>query len=429
MIVETQTPNFYGLISKERAEKFDLLGQLILNQRETIILCGSDGIGKTTLLNYFKKQRENIWAICLLQGLETLNFDQIETRLISTIQQYNPELANHDLQSALSFCEQQQQKAVLMIDDAVNLTAGLISALTEYALHNPVLRVVFAFTREQLYLKNTIDSVLDDCYFMEIPALTKPQLAVFVKDCVVFSNAESESPEINEKLLNKFYQRTAGIPGKIVADFSFLIKKEQKNKLSPSLKAVLAICFIIVSVASLWVYKTIHEPVHLNLQLKPKTLPPVSIKPLIKQSHGKIDNQKNTENVNKVVALSKPLETQINQKTIKQDADEQWVLQQSAEKYTLQLMALSSKKALQNIEKKHPSLQEELKILQTKSKSREKFVLLYGSFADTKTAYLAVRLLPAEFKQAWPRQIRTLQYEVKKRTALLLNPNQSPLKQ
>jgi hypothetical protein len=264
---------------------------------------------------------------------------------------------------------------------------------------------------------------------MEIPALTKPQLAVFVKDCVVFSNAESESPEINEKLLNKFYQRTAGIPGKIVADFSFLIKKEQKNKLSPSLKAVITICFIIVSVASLWVYKTIHEPVHLNLQLKPKTLPLISVKPLIKQSHGKIDNQKNPQNVSKVVALSKPVETQINQQIIKQDADEQWILQQSAGKYTLQLMALSSKKALQNIEKKHPSLQEELKILQTKSKSREKFVLLYGSFADTKTAYLAVRLLPAEFKQAWPRQIRTLQYEVKKRTALLLNPNQSPLKQ
>lgn len=426
---ERMNPNFYGLITKERAEKFDLLGQLILNQREVVILCGAEGSGKTNLLNTFKKQRETVWPICLLEGLEALSFEQIQIQLVSTIQQYNPELVNHDLQSALSFCEQQQQKAVLMIDDAANLTAGSITALTEYALHNPTLRIVLAFTREQLYSKNATDRVLDDCYFMELPVLTKLQLPLFLQDSSLFPGVESEDREINDKLICTLYQRTAGIPGKVIAEFPLLSKAKQKKTFSPSLKILLAGSVILMTVGSLFlIYKASYEsdlpssqPRVSSSLLKPAKLAVKQNAPLIVMLHNKVIK---SDNVKPPTVLGKITESQVNKQVIQQDADEQWILQQAAGKYTLQLMALSSRQALLNIAKRHQSLQAELKILQTKSKNQSRYVLLYGSFADTKTAYAIAKTLPVEFRRAWPRQIKSLQHEVKNRTALLLKPNQ-----
>lgn len=421
---DTITPSFYGLITKERAEKLDLLGQLILNQRDIIILCGAEGVGKTKLLNTFKKQRENVWPICLLQGLETLNFEQIQIQLFSAIQQYNPELLNHELQSALSFCEQQQQKAVLMIDDAVNLTTGLISSLTEYALHNPGLRVVFAFTREQLYSKNATDSVLDDCYFMEIPPLTKQQLAVFLQDFSVFTNVASEKPEINDKLIAKLYQCSAGIPGKVVAQLPLLLNRKQKKTFTPSLKKLVAGGILLTSVISFFlIYKASYkDDLPNSLPLKPAKLPAKQNAPAIVIPRNK---PVISANVKSLTASVKTTEPETNKHLIQHDADEQWVLQQVPERYTLQLIALSSRQALVNIVKKYHNLESELKILRVKNRSQEKYILLYGSFADNKDAYTAVRSLPAEFRQAWPRKIQALQQEIKNRDISL---NQSSSK-
>lgn len=119
----------------------------------------------------------------------------------------------------------------------------------------------------------------------------------------------------------------------------------------------------------------------------------------------------------------------VNKQPIEQDADEQWLLQQTTGKYTLQLIALLNRQALVNIAKKYPNLQAELKILQTKNKNQARYVLLYGTFVDTKAAYAAAKSLPAEFRRAWPRKIKSLQDEVNKRTASLLKSNQLPLKQ
>ena len=432
MVSGAIVPHFYGLITKERAEKFDLLGQLILNQREAIILCGAEGIGKTTLLNNFKNARENIWAICLLQGLETLDFEQIQAQLIATIQKYNPELGDHNLQSALGFCEQQNQKAVLIIDNAVNLASGLIRELIEYALDNPVLRIVFAFTRKQLYSKNSTDSVLDDCYFMEIPMLTKSQLAVFLKDSTEFSVTENESGEISGKLLKKLYQRTAGIPGKVIAQLPDLIKNQQKKTFSLSLKAGLMMVAVLASMISFGVYKKIHDTNLASALLPTNSLPLKSVKPLVKQDVQATVKQNNkaitSDKTKPLSTLEKTTEPQVTEGNFQQDADEQWILQQTTGKYTLQLMALSNRQALLYIVKTHQNLQSELKVLRTKSRNQERYVLLYGSFADTKTAYTAARLLPLEFRQAWPRQIKSLQREVKNRTSLLLKSNQSPAK-
>jgi septal ring-binding cell division protein DamX len=133
-------------------------------------------------------------------------------------------------------------------------------------------------------------------------------------------------------------------------------------------------------------------------------------------------------NTHSLRELEKTTEPQASHLPISQDIDEKWVLQQKPGKYTLQLMALSKRQSLEKLVKQHLSLQTNLKILQLApdNRNQERYVLLYGSFLDTKTAYAAVKWLPAEFRQAWPRQFKALQHEIKTRTDSLLKSNQLP---
>ena len=96
--------------------------------------------------------------------------------------------------------------------------------------------------------------------------------------------------------------------------------------------------------------------------------------------------------------------------------DRQWVLQQSSEKYTLQLMVTSKKKALLNVLKKYNRLQGALKYIQVTRKNKQFYILLYGSFSTTKAAQKIVKTLPRLFKQAWAKPFKAIQLEIKKPT-------------
>lgn len=415
--LEATGPNYYGLISRERADKFDLLGQLILNQREAIVVCGPEGIGKTTLLNTFKKVRESFWPICLLQGTETLDLAEIQNQIVLTIQQHHPELITQDLHSALSFCEQRQQKVALIIDDASSLAAGLINNLREYELQHPALRIVFAFTKEQLYLKNTTDKTIDDCYFMEIPALTLPQLSDFLQNPSILPIIESDGLEINDRIVNQLYRRTSGVPGNVITELQSLNNPTIENRFS-LLKVSLLAGIVCLSGVLFYLHNR-----YQNNSLKSQAISSVvqqkpvrtAIKPTAQNTFlNKTQKTLETAKVAPVLATKPELQYQ---------ADEQWVLQQQAGYYTLQLMALSKRQPLLNIIKQHQNLQTQLKILQV----RRNYVLVYGSFADTKTATDAVKLLPAEFRSAWPRRFNSVQQDIKNRTTSL--SKQLPQKQ
>jgi type II secretory pathway predicted ATPase ExeA len=411
LVSGTPAANQYGLITQERAEKFDLLGQLVLNQQESIILCGSEGVGKTTLLNNFKKQKENSWIVCLFYGLDTLSFEQIQIQLSCTIKQHFPELKNHDLQTALDFCAQQQQKVVLLIDDAIHLTAQLISTLIEYALQNSAVRIVFALTREQLYRKNKTDRVLEDCYFMEIPPLTQAQIADFLPVLPEYSHA-GEYWKTDEKLLGRLYRCTGGVPGKIAAQLALIVESKQKKTVNPILKAALIISVMALSIYYFFEHKITYKAYFPPSQFLSRFLPLKPIKNLVKPVAKQNSQAVVLPNVKPVLTTQKTVPA--NKQMIQQDADKQWIMEQAPEKYSLQLMAFSKRQSLESIVKKHQSLQSNLKIVQIESPRQESYILLYGSFSDLEAAYAAVKVFPSEFKKAWPRQFKSLQQEVKK---------------
>ena len=433
-VAQNQTkPSFFELISQARSDKFDLLGQLILNQRESLVLCGVEGIGKTTFLQKLTEVRDELWVVCFIKATVELSFEIIETQLINTLLAYNPKFKDQDSSVLLSFYQKQQKKIVLAIDDAVYLPAGLVNQLIEYALLNPVIRIVFALTKGQMYLKNSTDRAIDDCYFVEIPPLQKDEIQKFLYYLARIPDGIIVEEDISESIVVKLYRQTLGIPEKIITDLPPLLEKEYKNT-SVGLYGVILLGVVGVLIGinqfirtgdeSAKTSSTISslvsgenlttETLHSKQQSrviagKNKTATQLEIKSAKKPE---LINEDKKQTDAKIESL--PVELAIESKVEKLD-DNQWVLTQPPKKYTLQLMVLTKKQSLEAIFVKHPQLLDSLKYIDLKAKNQKKYVLLYGSFTSIRLARAAILSLPKEFQQAWPRRFYALQKELKRR--------------
>ena len=111
----------------------------------------------------------------------------------------------------------QRKKLILIIDDAGLLAPGLINKVIAYAEDNPVLRVIFVLTHDDLTEKNSSDNALDEGYLIEIPALSEQQCGEFLQYLATKSRAQVALSEINDAMIAAVYRETQGIPGRIIA--------------------------------------------------------------------------------------------------------------------------------------------------------------------------------------------------------------------
>jgi DamX protein len=416
----------YGLISLERTEKFDLLVQLILNQREALIVCGAKGIGKTTLLKTLKKNQEQQRAVCFFQETSLLSFGDIKKELILAIKAQGSMPDAESLENMLLFYAEHQQKIVLILDNAGQLPHGFIDKLIKYSLKYPAIRLVFALTKKELILKSKTDVSIDNCYFVEIPALERQVLGVFLKilsrppEGLIAKNA------INDKLLNKLHRQTKGNPGKIISEL-----QKQANVWFKWQKGLVFSSCLMAGGTLVYLYKPVLEQNNLYKQFfversqkkvvenAQQNSSKLLIAPEIKITENKVIESENrlTEETNTTLNSQEShvvkSVAQIKKQRVVVD-DRQWVLQQSPEKYTLQLMLTSKKIALLGVLEKYKRLQGSLKYVQVMRKNKRYYILLYGSFSTANAAQKIVKSLPRLFKQAWAKQFRAIQLEIKK---------------
>ncbi|MGY6275986.1 AAA family ATPase [Methylomonas sp. MgM2] len=193
----------------------DLLIHLLTNLRQSLIVCGPEGIGKTTLLKTLRASREEVWPVCLLQGSSALSFETVLT-LLSQFLNLNSAVTGFDLQSLRALCE--RQKVVLMIDDAGNLVPGLIGELIDFADSLPGLRLVFAMNYDEFQHKTDSDRAVDSCHFIELPPLNQRQCMEYLQNLSARHGAMLSFDAITDTLVEQLYRKTQGIPGKILAE-------------------------------------------------------------------------------------------------------------------------------------------------------------------------------------------------------------------
>jgi len=429
MTAKEQHPiDTHGLISLERTEKFDLLVQLILKQREALIVCGAKGIGKTTFLKTLKENQAQQRAVCFFQKTSLLSFGDIKKELTAAIKAQGSIPDVGSLEDMLLFYAEHQQKIVLILDNAGQLPHGFIDKLIKYALKYPAIRIIFALTKKELVLKSKTDVSIDNCYFVEIPALERQGLDVFLKILTQLPNALIATGAINYKLINKLHRQTKGNPGKIIS-----VLQKQTNRWFRWQKGLIFSSCLMAGAALVYLYKPVLEQNDLYQQFfiespqikvvenSQQNLPKRLIASEIKVTENKViesENQSiakiNTTLDSQEPRVVKPV-VKIKKQRIVVD-DRQWVLQQASEKYTLQLMLTSKKTALLSILKKYKKLQGALKYVQVIRKNKRLYILLYGSFSTANAAQKIVKTLPRLFKQAWAKQFKAIQLEIKKST-------------
>lgn len=216
-----------SLITVDRSQKLDLLIHLLTNLQQSLIVCGPQGIGKTTLLNILEHSHKDIWPICMLQGSSALSFEAVVSQLSRFLNLSNASVT-FDLSSLRAFCE--KQKVVLIIDDAAELLPGLMGELMDFADSLAGLRLVFSMTNEELQAKTGTDSAIDDCHFIELPPLNQRQCLEYLQNLSAQPGSALSFSAINDALVEDMFQQTRGIPGKLLAELPRLSQYQSRQQ-------------------------------------------------------------------------------------------------------------------------------------------------------------------------------------------------------
>jgi DamX protein len=222
-LIDQKSRAFHSLISQERTRKLELLIHLIAKSRQVLVVCGPEGIGKSTLLKTLQERNIESWLYCLVQGNAASSLENIQAQIAQVIQV-------QDLSGVFRLAENQHKKIVLMIDEAGRLAPGLINTIITYAEKNPVLRVIFVLTHDDLDVKNTSDSAIDDCHLIEIPPLSEKQCGDFLQYLATKPRSQITFTEISDGMIEAVYQKTQGIPGRIIAEFPDFEGAKQSDK-------------------------------------------------------------------------------------------------------------------------------------------------------------------------------------------------------
>ena len=454
----------YLLITRERTEKLELLNHLVTNLAHTIIVCGPEGIGKTHLLKSFQETTMETWMFCCVNGDSQLSLEKIQKLIGDTISQSMPDVKFKTLEGVFDRMADWNMRVLLVVDDAGELLPGLIEKIISYADSNPFLRVIFALTHSELYLKNATDSAIEDCYQIEIPVLTEKQCGEFLEYLSTLHRPRVQYSAINENMVAGLYRETHGIPGKILAQ---LPKGDSLSKSDYS-KMILGVAVLGLIALALGVqWWSSKRQVVADKVTAVQAKQPLSSTPLPEKT-GSRTEQKRLDSINLVksakvrndvirgsirdamleqdivynneglqddsvsdtdkksspqpevtdtpkIAEKVSNSTQGNvdtQAPIALDEGGQWLMAQSAENVTLQLMALPNEQVIIEVMRRHEALGQNLKYLKTKTKSgKDRFVLFYGVFTSPDQAIMSGKTLPKELQKFWVRKIDAIQRE------------------
>ena len=480
----------HSLITQERTQKLELLIHLLTNLTQPLVVCGPEGIGKTTLLSVLQERQIKSWQYCSIKGSADLSFEAIQAQLAKALSQDKSEKYTQALPPLLAQIESRKRKIVLIIDDAGALVPGLITSLIQYAAAHTVLRLIFVLTHDELHVQSRSDHAIEECHFIEIPPLSEKQCGEFLLQLSTRPNLQLSFNAISDNMIETIYRETHGIPGRIIAELP-QIKVAKQIDSSKWQLPVAVLALVIVALAVQWFsarqiskkeaitptaveqQNTIDvapslatdltgqaEPDKLELSVPsvienalepsdeltldmvttikpdaPKKLaneqdiekpgPVAEVKPVVIEKE--TANQPDLTQANEETLQPKP-ENKENTSKTQQTAEDavvpkeqqvpqgegwQWLSTQPANNYSLQLMVLSKQQSITNVLKKYPTLTQGLRIVKKVSNGKERYVLLYGSFASAALANEAKASLPAEFRTAMARKTSALNKELK----------------
>jgi septal ring-binding cell division protein DamX len=416
------------LITQERTEKLELLVHLLANLTQALILSGPKGSGKTLLLKILQERKTESWQYCLISGNTDLSFENIQEPLKELLQQDQSYKNIQPLTKTFTRLES-QRRIILIMDDAGLLEPGLITRIIHYAAANRLLRVIFALTPDDLFIKNASDSAIDECLLVELPLLSEKQCGDFLQYLSIKPGACLTSATINEQRTAAIYRQTHGVPGRIIAEITRLTTpRKAENSLLILGMAVAGL--VVIALGVQWFTASANRqseaPIKAEAEIS-KSLPAAeeaaNRKPItdIQNKSDTVVLDKGIENKQVLVETQKkviqPLISANKSHSLGSQAlsssqaepaeiavttsgatggqdDREWLYEQPADNYTLQLMMLPKEQSIKDFIKKYQTLYPGFRYIKTITKDKEAFLLLYGSFTSAVLANKARLSLP-----------------------------------
>lgn len=462
------------MITKERTQRLESLQHLVANLARGIIVCGPEGIGKTKMLKLFQDAAPGTWLTCFIKGNSQLSIEAIQQSISQALSEKMPHIKFRALNHAFERFAEQEVKIVLVIDDAGLLMPGLIESVISYADDKPALRTIFALTHSELFLKSRSDPSVEDCYQIEIPTLSERQCGEFLEYLSTLPKPRVLFTSINETRIATLYRETHGIPGKILTQLPVSVNPVKPDN-SKAILMFAVIGLIALALGVQWwsshriagtkkttaIAKNQHNkiqqpalsieknhavsvqsnPPEINaqaasgvaLQQNPQVPAVVPAPSDVQDNQGLAKDQLTTnggQNTPNAVIPEKTVHPQTTETVkpteviITKDKSDpnalpsseeggRWIKGEMVGNFTLQLMALSNERTIVEVMQKHPELGQKLHYIKTKTRSgRDRFVLVYGSYATVEEANKDVGYLPKELQKTWARQIGTIQKEM-----------------
>jgi DamX protein len=231
-----------SLLSPARKQKFELLTSLIKTQQQSLIVCGPGGIGKTTILKRLAKSNNTRQLWNYVECDVSLRFSMLITHLSSVLSLSKERSSKNTLSKIAQKLAGQLRKiansghtVVLVLDDAGNLQAGVLTKFLAFARQCQGLQVIMAMTPDDLFIKRSTDNAIDDCYVVEIPPLTKQESEKFTLNFLQENQQRLDLETISEDFTDEIYRKSQGNPGIILqgiskmGDQSHSLPGEHKN--------------------------------------------------------------------------------------------------------------------------------------------------------------------------------------------------------
>ena len=449
-----------ALISVERTEKLELIAHLLSNVQQGLILCGPIGIGKSTLLSLLQDRLAGQWRIAWLQGVATLNFERIVSQLGHFLGQTQTDQTTN-LEQLRNACSRQQ--TLLIIDDAGELAAGLLDELSAFAESATGLQLVLAMTYDDYHIKRITDKLIDDLHFIELPPLNPKECGEFLLHLATPPQSLFPRQTLTEHLIAELYRDTHGIPGRILDKIPAIKhnRRRKKTKIGSQLVITFALLGVAAAVSIFLPAFSIPDLLSMDqpeqttivteipvftaenstetteiavtskdtviVQSSPLNQPNSEIKPASEALNPPATDTAETDHEPVVIlpvtdkpepppavqaqVLRSATATQTTVKPLPESDDNAWIMAQAAENYTLQVMVLGDKAAVDRFLKKYADYHKHLKYYLSNKNAQQKFVLIYGSFKNLSEARTAKTQLPFEFKQSLEIRFKYVQNE------------------
>lgn len=203
------------LLSPERAQRFELLMLLISNLGKVLVVSGPDGIGKSTFLGLLKQRAFESWRVVRVAGDGRLRHGDIITQIAEQLAM--PTLSENALAEYLEQLGRHKNLLVLLLDDAGKVAPGVLSALWQFASKYPAFRLVLALRPDEAHLKIATDeSVLGECHYIDIPALTAPKCKTYLRRLATRPPRLLSVEDITPARTRALYRASHGVPGRII---------------------------------------------------------------------------------------------------------------------------------------------------------------------------------------------------------------------